>query len=273
MIAIVTDSSVYLSKSKAEALALRVVPMGYTINGRNFLESYPEQMGAFFQEYGADSADCATSQTPPHVWKSVFSELLAGGHKVVCITMSSRLSGNYSSAQSAAKELGSGDVTVIDSRTVAGGLAYLVERAAKLSRAGATVDTICEEIRALRERTGIVFTVENMEPLRKSGRLGAVRQSVSTILNIRPVLRCVDGRLVTDTLVRGRRSQIEEIVKRIPDDVSALTVHCFQASLGSEELLARLRERHQGIPIQLQEIGPVVGIHLGLFAYGVAFIR
>ena len=186
MTVIVTDSSVYLRKKEAEKLHLRVVPMGYTVNGRAQNEGYAEHLAPFFRAYGADEAECSTCQTPPQVWKSVFSELLSAGHRIVCITMSAGLSGNYSSALSAAKELGSSCIEVVDSRTTAGGLLFLVERATELACVGESIAAIKEELLALRERTGIVFTVENMEPLRKSGRLGALRQSVSTILNIRP---------------------------------------------------------------------------------------
>ena len=54
MTVIVTDSSVYLPRKKAEALHLRVVPMGYTVNGRVCSAGYPEHLEPFFQEYGAD---------------------------------------------------------------------------------------------------------------------------------------------------------------------------------------------------------------------------
>ncbi len=273
MTVIVTDSSVYLPRKKAEALHLRVVPMGYTVNGRVCSEGYPEHLEPFFREYGADEAACSTFQTPPHVWRGVFFELLAGGHRIVCVTMSSGLSGNYSSALSAAKELGSGNIEVVDSRTTAGGLAFLVERATELACAGESISSIRQEIESLRDRTGIVFTVENMEPLRKSGRLGALRQSVGTILNIRPVLRCRDGKLQADTLVRGRRAQVEEIAKRIPADAVALVVHRFGPSEGAEELRALLRAKCPALRVELREIGPVVGIHLGLSAYGAAFLR
>ena len=71
---------------------------------------------------------------------STFSELVNSGFEVLCITISSRLSGTYSSASIAAREVSSDKITVVDSQSTAGGMYMLVEKARAMALAGASVE-------------------------------------------------------------------------------------------------------------------------------------
>lgn len=123
--------------------------------------------------------------------------------EVLCLTISSRLSGTYSNASLAAKSVG-GAIRIVDGRTTAGGSCLLLRHAAQRIREGAQLQPLAEELRALREQIGIAFSVTDMNPLRRSGRLGIVRQSVGTILNIRPILQLVQGGVVACDTARGK---------------------------------------------------------------------
>ena len=133
---------------------------------------------------------CNTAQASITVFAETFAELVKQGFEVVCLVISSRLSGTYSCASIAAGNVDPEKISVVDSRSTAGGLALLVKYAADLARKGFPRQEIVKKIKAMREQSGIVFSVANMDALRRSGRIGALRQSVGTILNIRPILLC-----------------------------------------------------------------------------------
>jgi DegV family protein with EDD domain len=107
---------------------------------------------------------------------------------VLCIVISSRLSGAWSSAVTAAREVGSSKVAVIDSLSTAGGLYYQVVRARELADRGLSHAELADRCTEMRQSSGVAFSVENMSALRRSHRLGPLNQSVNTILNCRPVL-------------------------------------------------------------------------------------
>lgn len=272
MIAIVTDSTAYLTREQAQGLGVQVVPLTYSAEGRVYTEQYADKSDVFEQMYRQYPDGFKTSQASAAVFGALFQKLLRQGYQVLCIVMSSRLSGNYNSACAAAREAG-GPVRVIDSRTTAGGLAMLVERACILARSGMPLEKLAEELQQQIPRIGIVFSVETMEPLRRSGRLGVVRQSVGTILNIRPILLCDDGAVVAHSMVRGTAEQVAAMAARVPAGVKQLRLHYFGSPLRLDALKKRLMARFPGVELPVSPVGPVLGIHLGQGAFGVAWME
>ena len=192
--------------------------------------------------------------------------------EVLCLTISSRLSGTYSNASLAAKSVG-GAIRIVDGRTTAGGSCLLLRHAAQRIREGAQLQPLAEELRALREQIGIAFSVTDMNPLRRSGRLGIVRQSVGTILNIRPILQLVQGGVVACDTARGRRDQIRKLAGCVPKDAQRLIVHAIGNQHGADDLAAQLEQLFPGVPLERRRVGPVLGIHLGLGVIGVVWDR
>lgn len=206
MIAIVTDSTAYITREDARALGVVVVPMTYSIGGHQlYTESYIGENGMFESLLKKNPPGQRTSQATMSAFMSTFEELRSAGHQVLCLTISSRLSGTYSNAAIAARELGGADISVVDSRTTAGGLFLMARAARRMIDEGMTLDQVTQRLKALRDKVKVIFSVEDMGPLRRSGRLGVVRLSVSTILNIKPILKCADGSVVSCGIARGRQ--------------------------------------------------------------------
>lgn len=171
MITLVTDSTAYLTKEEADRLKLRVVPMHYTIAGNSYTEGFADENKNFVDKIAANPDLCATAQASVADFVGMFQAIVHQGGEVLCVVISSRLSGAYSSACIAAKAVDAEKVRVVDSRTTAGGLALLLKKAAKLIRQGYPLEDIVAQVKKQREKTGIAFSVEDMESLRKSGRL------------------------------------------------------------------------------------------------------
>lgn len=270
MIAIVTDSTAYLSAAEAQALGVTIAPMTYTVDGRQFNEIYAGQNGKY-EELLGQARDLRTSQTTMTVFMSAFEELLAKGYDILCITISSRLSGTYSSASIAARNLGPTRIRVVDSLSTAGGLASMVRTGAKMAAQGMEMDDIMDALRRVRLKTGVVFSVSDMGPLRRSGRLGVVRQSVGTILNIKPVLGLVEGSVVSLGTARGRVDMMRSVARHIPASAARLTVHHIADEKTAGLLTAELEKAFPGAEITRRPLGPVLGIHLGLGTVGVVW--
>ncbi len=112
-----------------------------------------------------------------------------------------------------------------------------------------------------------------MEPLRRSGRLGLVRQSINTILNIKPLLICQDGAIVSDGIVRGKMEQIRSLVKKVPDTACRITVQYIGDQQVARSVKDTLAKSFPAEQIELRQAGPVLQIHLGLGAVGVAWLE
>ena len=272
MITIVTDSSCYIKKSEAQELGIRVIPLTYTVNGQSYYESFSDQNGDF-ETLLKGNGKYTTSHPNMAAYLSSFEEELQKGNEVLCITISSRLSGAYSTAYMAAKQTENKNIVVFDSLFTGGGLYLLIKEAQKMIDKGLSLQDISNELPAIRDRITIAFSVDDMTPLRNSGRIGFVRMSVGTFLNIKPILLCKDGAVVSDSVAHGNT----EIIKKLVAKISANTQEVAISYIGDNRLASNLyhviKEICSHAAITLQKIGPVLGIHLGLKVIAVSFIN
>lgn len=271
MITIVTDSSSYLKKSEARELGVRMVPMNYMVNGHNYCESFSDRNGDF-ESLLRGKGKYTTSHPNLAAFLSSFEEELAKNNEVLCITISSRLSGTYSTAYMAAKQTESKNIAVFDSMLTAGGLYLLIGEAKKLIDSGLGLSALMQKLPAIRDRITIAFSVEDMTPLRNSGRLGFVRMSVGTILNIRPILLCKDGAIVSDNIARGNAELIKRLVQKISINAQEVVISYIGDNRTATNLYNVIKNIHAHLTVKLQKIGPVLGIHLGLKGIAVSII-
>lgn len=272
MIVIVTDSTAYLTRSETTMLGVRVVPMCYSLDGRSlYTEGCIEENGSCETLVGKYMGRLRTSQAGFSAFMSVFDDLIAAGHEVLCLTISSRLSGTYGNARMAARETSPDKIEVVDSLTTGGGLYLLIKEARRLLDSGLGLHETAQALRQARGSVKTVFSVEDISALRRSGRLGNVKLSVATILNIKPMLKCLDGGIVSCGITRGRHEQLSTLIRFLGDFQGLVVVQSFQATSQVSFLHQRLMQK--GNRVLLRRTGPVLGIHLGLGSVGLAWME
>jgi DegV family protein with EDD domain len=260
MIALVTDSSAYLRREDAGELGARVVPMVYMVDGMRYFESYGDDNGDF-EGLLYSGRQYTTSQPNIASYLASFEEARAGGSEVLCVTISSRLSGAYATAHAAARQ--TEGVTVLDSRLTAGGLYLLLREGRRLIDAGLDMPEVTAELIKARERVKITFSVDDLGPLRRSGRLAFVRRGAGTILNLRPILHCRDGAVVLGGMARGGRETMRALAKP-PDGAREAIINYLGESRAAAGLYHMIKDANPEIELKLRKVGPVLGIHLGL---------
>ena len=262
MIILVTDSTAYLTREEARALGVIQVPMTYTHEGRTlYTEGFVEEDAPFLPVVAGSALSYTTAQASLSAFLSTLEDIIADGNQAIVITISSRLSGTYANARKAAQELGTDKIAVVDSKTSAGAMYLLLLRAREWINSGFTLSEVAAKLKDSREKTHTFFSVEEMAPLRRSGRLGFVRQSVSTILNIRPILKLAAGGVTSYAVARGRHEQLRILEETLSSWKAPIVVQHCRAEDMAAQLTHRLRDR--GIPVVQRTIGPVLAIHLG----------
>ena len=272
MIAIVTDSTAYLTHDEAAEMGVVIVPMSYSLgDSLSLSEGCIEDDNSAEQQVAAHIESVHTSQATLNGFNGTFRMLKNAGYEILCLTLSSRLSGTYANAVLAAREVGGKHIQVIDSKTTCSGLYLLIREAHMRIKAGEKLSGVTKHIAKLRDRVRICFSVDDMTPLRRSGRLGNVRMSVSTVLNIKPILEIRDGVVVSAGLARGRVDQANRLKNFCGGAKGVLIVDNFLGEEAAEKLVPALAM--EGRDIERRRIGPVLGAHLGKGCVGVAFIE
>jgi DegV family protein with EDD domain len=225
MIKIITDSSADLPLELIKKYDIEMVPLTVSIGGQDFLEKVNLTPKEFFSKMLSSTILPKTSQPSPAAFAEAFSKY-SNDTDILCLTISSGLSGTYQSA-CIAKELSNANVTVFD--TLAGSLGHGLQiiRAAELAEQGHSVESIIRNLTEYRDKMNILVLLDTLENIVKGGRLSKFQGSLAKILNIKVILERVDGGKVEILeKIRGKRKfrkRVLEIIQERADDFSNLT--------------------------------------------------
>lgn len=267
MITIVTDSSAGYSRQEINRIGVKLIGLNYFIDGVPYEEKCRGENGAFFKRMAG--RDVKTSQPSMGAFTELLGRLTAEGSEVLVITLSAELSGTYALACAAAKQV-EGVVRVVDSGTINAGQHLLVDEAVNMAVGNMAIDEIVQNLEALKSRIGLVFSVESLAPLNKGGRYTG--KQANTTLNTRPVFG-VRSRIKFLNNTRGLTARTAEILKNVPDTARRIFVMKSGDDTDITPLVEKLSARFPSVKIHLRIVGPIVSIHVGAGAFGVAYIE
>lgn len=216
-IKIVTDSASDLPREYAEQYQIEIVPLETSFGPE---EKYLDGIDISPQEFWARLARAVhlpkTSQPPPQKFAEVFRYALTQG-SVLCVNLSSGLSGTFQSACLARKILGNpASLHIIDSLTASIGVGLLAIKAAQLAKEGLSFSQIVETITSYRDRLTTFCTLDNLENIVRGGRLSRLQGMVGNILDIKLILKGnAEGKIEVFEKVRGRKKALSRLVSLI----------------------------------------------------------
>jgi DegV family protein with EDD domain len=277
-VAIVTDSTATIPKEYVEKYNISVAPQVLIWGEKIYEDGVDIQPEEFYTRLKNATVMPSTSQATPAAFHKIFSKLLEEGYEILAILLSQELSGTIPSAVQAKEMLPGITVEIVDSRTIAMALGFLVLEAARAVEAGASL----AEAKALAEsgiqNTGVVFAVDTLEFLHRGGRIGGGTRFLGTALNLKPILEVREGKVEAIERVRTRSKSLnrlleltqERIGDRKPVHLAALHAN---AEEDARELLARANGMFDNVKESLfSEVSPVIGTHAGPGTVGLVFL-
>jgi DegV family protein with EDD domain len=270
-VAIVTDSTAYLPEKLAGQV--RVVPLRVHLGSRTLVDGVDVQPADVLTALKA-KVPVSTSRPSPAEFAAVYRTLLdEGADHIVSVHLAAALSGTWESAVLAAQDFGFGLVRVVDSRGTAGGLGYAVAAAQEAAEGGASAADVQQAATEVIDRTRTLFYVDTLEYLRRGGRIGTAAAVLATSLSVKPLLQMVEGHIVALEKVRTPTRALARLVALTvaaagPSRVD-VAVHHLAAAARAESVAGQLRKTLPAVgDVQVAELGPVLGVHLGPGAIG-----
>ncbi len=272
---LVCDSSLNVPESVLEEYGIIEVP-ALVIFGPD--EVYRNKVDISIDEFYHRFVDLGqqptTSQPTPAQFAEAYRQV--GQEQVLCITVSSKLSGTYNSAVQAAKLVAEEgiQVTVWDTLFASMGGGWQVLHAARRIREGASLTDILAELEQIRSRTFAFLTVDTLTYLARAGRVSTARARVGNMLNIRPVMEFRDGFIEVIKQERGRRRSKRAIIKLAQARAGGHPVRLAVAHTNiPDEAAEFMQECKQALDIResyIVELGPVLAAIGGPGLIGVA---
>ncbi len=269
-IGIVTDSSCDLPSDVAERHAVTIVPLTIRFGHETYLDGVDLDTATFWERLKGSERLPETAAPSPGAFLDAFNSL-ADLEGVVCICLSSRLSGTYQAAVLAANQ-SEMPVKVLDSGVVSMALGLTVLAAAETANLGADLDTVAAAGAESAGRANVFAALDTLEFLERGGRIGRVSALLGGMLEIKPLITLKDGVVAAAGRSRTRSRAL-----------SAIAQHLTGRSVGD---MALIHSNAEGLPLLsdaldlsgakrpvVAELGPVVGTHTGPGVLGVAYLE
>jgi DegV family protein with EDD domain len=269
MMRIVVDGAIDVPSGWEDEYDIKVIPINIHFGEKTYTQNVDLNLDEFYKLVDDKSNPFPkTSQPSPHQFMEFYKKNFQPGETILSIHVTSKLSGTYTSAVAAAKDLkGTYNVIPIDSLGGSIGTAFMCRTARQMERAGKSTDEIVSHLESIRSKVYIVLTLDTMEYARRSGRVGALAASLASLLNLKPVVVLKDGMLETVDKVRTRKSALarvlalgEELVGGAPVDLGI--VHARDIESG-KALMEEAKKHFNVKSAELTDLSISLAINLG----------
>lgn len=272
---IITDSNTDFSPALAQELGVVIIPMEFTLSGASYLQ-YPDERdlsNKSFYERIAAGETTTTNQINAATFIETFERYLQAGIDVLYIGFSSGLSGTFNGSRLVAQDLSQKypdrRILAVDSLAASMGEGLLVYHAVMQQRAGRTIDEVASWVETNRNRLAHWFTVDDLNFLKRGGRVSGAAALFGTMLGIKPVLHVDDeGHLIPVEKVRGRKNALDALVNHMAKTVEhpeeqVIFISHGNAPKDAEYIAEQVKSRFAVQNIYINYIGPVIGSHSG----------
>jgi len=277
-VAIITDSTVNLPEIYIKENGIIVAPQLVIWDGVTYQDGIDIQTNEFYKRLKNSTTSPTTSQVSIVSFKDLFKKQLDQGNEVLCVTISSKLSGTMNSAIQAKESFPGAAIELVDSRMASMALGFQVLQAARAAQNGASLSECKSVVERAVQQTGAFFVVETLEYLHRGGRIGNAARFVGTALNLKPILKLQDGGVESAAKVRTYKKAVEKMLNLLDKELThsrqnRLSVLHAAANTEAEEVLQVLKTRFSPVELMTTEVSPVIGTHTGPGTIGVAFMR
>ncbi len=274
---IVIDSTSYMSEKDVKDFDIIRVNLNIIDKEETYKES--EVNNDFVYDKLEQGHKLTTSQPSPGEFLDAYEKQFSKGYeKIFVITISEPLSGTYQSANLAKSMLDDPNkIHIFNSKMAAFGNEMVILELNRMIEDNKTEKEIIDRIEKLNSTSNLVFTIENMISLYRSGRISKAKAAVGTVLRLKPLIQMIDGKLDLLKSARTHKSVVETIIHRIEETtVGFKTIYVRIQSKDSMEqakvLEAAIKEKFNNVIITMNDyLGPVFSLHLGKKGYGASW--
>lgn len=277
MIRIIVDSSADYSLEELKEKNMQQVSLLIHVGEKNYRGGVDITADELYEMLINGGEFPKTSQPSPQDFYEIFEDAKEKGDSVVCITLSSGLSGTFQSATLARNMTDYSEIYIVDSLAASHLIRIMADYACKLRDEGKNACEIAQAVGKLQPRVKVLAAVDTLEFLYKGGRLNKATAVIGDMANLKPIITLVeDGTLSVIGKCLGRNKALAHITKAMTEksidtDFPVYSLYAY-GSENTEKLEQKLEE--VGIHCQKrQQLGATIGTHVGPGAFAVIYVE
>lgn len=278
-IKLITDSTGYIPERLLNKHKIEVLPLMVNFKDESFLD-LPRYFTSFYKKLKQVDYIPKSSQPSTAKIMEVFENALKKGQDIIGIFLSAEMSGTYNTACMVRNQLletyPNGRIQLIDSTTNCMQMGHIVLAGARVIESGGTFEQVGDIIKKTIPKTRFIFSPATLEYLKRGGRIGSAAAFLGQILQVKPILTVCKGVTTSLNKVRTRKKAIQYMLDTFMNDVNDfgivnVIIHYIE-DIKEAEKLKILMENKTGIKnVEIINIGPVIGTHVGPGAIGIAY--
>ena len=279
-IKIITQSGSDIPKVIAEKYNIHIIPDVIIFGETEYYGGKTITAQEFYKKL-AESEQLPTSSQPNIGGFISAYEMYKDYDEILCITVTSKMSGSYNTAVIAAEEFNevghNAKVTVFDSAQVSFGMVIMLVKAAKMAEQGMECSEIISNLEKMKNNIGVYFVLASLENARKGGRVGKIRTLAADMLKLKPVLKFDEGVVSDIGVVKNFEQGLCKIAEKFRTMADMENSECYVFHSDNEDGAQALAKKIQSIKpdlkIIMDYVGPVIGIYTGKGCAGIAFMK
>lgn len=273
-VAILTDSCAYIDSAEAEALGIHIIPLNLKIDGNLVKDGSTETTEAFFRSQERGHILPSVYSPTLQEFEAAYAKLHQRTDQIIAMHVSSKLSKTYAQSQLGAESLlGRCSIEVIDTHSTLLGQGILVKAAAQAANDGADLEEIVRLVRGMITHIYLVFYVETMDYLERSGRIGKAQSLLGTMMRIKPLLFMEDGEIIPLEKVKTAEKAIEKLTEFVAEfdtiEQSVIFQRHGRSSAPGRLLLNHLNQLFPDKHFSVIQYNPLLASFVGPTALGV----
>ena len=270
---ILTDSCCDFSAEMVDELGLHVLPLSFMMEGKEYF-NYPDNRDidpqVFYNKLRAGTLG-TTSAINVAVFTETMTSIVESGKDILCVSFSSGLSTTYQSACIAAKDVMAAHpecrILVADSRAASLGQGLLVYLTVQEKNKGRSLEELRDFVEERKDHIDHWFTVDDLNHLKRGGRVSAAAALVGTMLQMKPVLHVDgEGHLIPVSKVRGRKASVRALLDKMDElveDPSVVFISHGDCEDEARGLADMIQAKYPVEKLVINYVGPVIGNHSG----------
>lgn len=277
-IAVITDSTAYLSESTRKEKNIHMVPLSVVFGAETFREEWDITAGEFYQKVKEEEELPKTSQPSIGAIAEKLNELAKEYDQAIFITLSSGISGTFQSTVTAASMVEDLEVHPFDSEISCMAQGFYVLEAAEMANQGADIEAIMARLHEIKKSLRAYFMADDLSHLQRGGRLSGAQALIGSVLQVKPILHFEDTKIVPFEKIRTKKKALKRIFELFDEDAStgaplvATVIHANREEEAAE-IKEQIMAKYDNAEISVSYFGPVIGTHIGEGALGMGWYK
>ncbi len=276
MVTIFADTTSSIPVDEARSLDIEYLPQIIIFGEDTYRDDTELDSATFIKKLVASATLPKTSAPPPQMYEPLFEKHIQAGDDIIVLTPSAKVSGTFRSAETAAQDFSSDQITVIDTLNIGASFASIVKEAAKMARKGETSEKIIQLINHMIERERNIFVVDTLEYLFKGGRIGGAKMLFGSLLQVKPLLALKKGQVEAVESQRTKKKALNRMMELImeecpPKNSSFLSIQHGAALAEAEILATQLKGALNLNEVPVYNLPPAFLVHSGPGVLGASY--